>query len=278
MIWIGDVHGCAKTLLALIKQLPKNRQVGFLGDLVDRGPDSVEAMKIALDSSDTILCGNHDMMMVKCLLTDRDNWYLWNAWNRNGNRWARDMMNLRGPRKSILEMLAMIESLYERMIIFKMTERAIATHAFADKTIWCEGYHRPIPACEVLAMKMAGYNAEIPDNTQVPIPTAAEAIKNILDPDLKQWVFNSGVVDTLDTSSLLWGRSMKESEELAGIIGKKLIHGHTIPRNGEVYISDALVLVDTGCCLGDQYYLSAYDDETEEVWRQANIDYAQQSN
>jgi hypothetical protein len=269
MIWIGDVHGCAKTLLALIKQLPKNRQVGFLGDLVDRGPDSVEAMKIALDSSDTILCGNHDMMMVKCLLTDRGNWYLWNAWNRNGNRWARDMMNLRGPRKSILETLAMIESLYERMIIFKMTERAIATHAFADKTIWCEGYQRPIPACEVLAMKMSGHNAEMPDNAQVKMPTAAEAIENILAPGLKQRVFDA---DVLGTDSLLWGRRMEESKELAGITGKKLIHGHSIPRDGEVYISDALVLVDTGCCMGREAYLSAYDDETGEIWRQANIE------
>jgi len=53
MIWIGDVHGCAKTLLALIKQLPKNRQVGFLGDLVDRGPDSVEAAEHCMLSTAT---------------------------------------------------------------------------------------------------------------------------------------------------------------------------------------------------------------------------------
>jgi hypothetical protein len=103
------------------------------------------------------------------------------------------------------------------------------------------------------------------------MPIAEEAIENILAPDLKQWVFDA---DVLDTDSLLWGRRMEESEELAGITGKKLIHGHSIPHDKAVYISDALVLVDTGCCLGGQYYLSAYDDETEEVWRQVNIDYA----
>jgi len=54
MIWIGDVHGCSKTLLALLKKLLKNRDVGFLGDPVDRGPDSVKAMKITLDCSETI--------------------------------------------------------------------------------------------------------------------------------------------------------------------------------------------------------------------------------
>jgi len=269
MIWIGDVHGCSKTLLALLKKLPKNREVGFLGDLVDRGPDSIEAMKVALDHSDTILCGNHEMMMIKCLLTDRDNRYVWEDWNRNGNSWALETIDVQNPKTSDLETLALIESLYERMIIFKVTDRAIATHAFADKTIWCRGYRRPMSLQQVMLMKIAGYNAEMPDNTQVKMPTAEEAIENILAPALKQRVFDA---DVLDTDSLLWGRRMEESEELAGITGKKLIHGHSIPHDKAVYISDTLVLVDTGCCLGGQHYLSAYDDETEEVWRQANID------
>lgn len=271
MIWVGDVHGCSKTLLALLKKLPKNRNIGFLGDLVDRGPDSVEAMKVALDHSDTILCGNHDMMMIKCLLTDRNNRYVWEDWNRNGNSWARETIDIRNPKTSDLEILTLIETIYERLIIFKVTERAIATHAFADKTIWCKGYQRPLPPYETLLMKISGNHVEIPDNSQVKMPIAEEAIENILAPDLKQWVFDA---DVLDTDSLLWGRRMEESEELAGITGKKLIHGHSIPHDKAVYISDALVLVDTGCCLGGQYYLSAYDDETEEVWRQVNIDYA----
>jgi len=143
MIWIGDIHGCSKTLLALIRQLPKNREIGFLGDLVDRGLNSVEAIQIALDHSDDILCGNHDMMMVKCLLTDKGSRYFWETWNRNGNSWALDGFNFRDPGNSEEEALALIRTLYERLIMFKVTDHAIATHAFADKAVWCKGYQRP---------------------------------------------------------------------------------------------------------------------------------------
>ena len=39
---IGDVHGEYKTLLALIAKLPKNAQLIFVGDLIDRGEYSAD--------------------------------------------------------------------------------------------------------------------------------------------------------------------------------------------------------------------------------------------
>lgn len=40
---ISDVHGCYKTLLALIDKLPnkKDSKIVFVGDLVDRGANSI---------------------------------------------------------------------------------------------------------------------------------------------------------------------------------------------------------------------------------------------
>lgn len=37
---IGDVHGCYKTLLALIELFPnkQNSKICFVGDLIDKGP------------------------------------------------------------------------------------------------------------------------------------------------------------------------------------------------------------------------------------------------
>ena len=273
MICIGDVHGCSKTLLALIKQLPKNREIGFLGDLVDRGPNSVEAVKIALDHSDVILCGNHDMMMVKCMLTDKNNGYFWDTWRHNGNAWVYRDFNFGKPGTSEEEALALISTLYERLIMFKVTDHAIATHAFADKTVWCKGYQPPLSADEAFMMKLSGIDVEKPDNDQLKMPTAAEAIQHILSPDLKSSVFEAFMPED-QACELLWGRRLKESDELARITGKKLIHGHSIPRDKEVHISDNFVLVDTGCFMGSDHYLSAYDDETGEVWRQVNIDAA----
>lgn len=39
-IAIGDIHGCYRELMALMDKLPKDRQIIFLGDYMDRGPDS----------------------------------------------------------------------------------------------------------------------------------------------------------------------------------------------------------------------------------------------
>ena len=274
MIWIGDVHGCSKTLLALLKKLPKNREVGFLGDLVDRGSNSVEAVKIALDHSDDILCGNHDMLMVKCLLTDKHNGYFWELWRRNDNGWVYRNFNFGKPGPKEEEALALISKLYEQMIMFKVTDHAIATHAFADKTVWCKGYQRPPSAEEVLMMKLSGIEVEKQDNDQLKLPTADEAIQHILSPDVKSSVFDARFPED-SACELLWGRKISESKELSRMTGKKLVHGHSIPRDNEVYISDHLVLVDIGCfmgIMGGDHFLSAYDDETEEVWRQLNID------
>ncbi len=73
---IGDVHGCRTELETLLAQLgyqrdekniyvhPEERRLIFLGDLVDRGPDSVGVLKLAFDMVEAGRAfwtpGNHD--------------------------------------------------------------------------------------------------------------------------------------------------------------------------------------------------------------------------
>lgn len=78
---IGDVHGCLDELQALVAKLgwqtqpalhhPEGRKLFFVGDLVDRGPDSVGVLKFVMDAvaSGVALCvpGNHDMKLVRAL-------------------------------------------------------------------------------------------------------------------------------------------------------------------------------------------------------------------
>jgi len=88
---IGDVHGCFDELKALLKKLgyivskqedkseafgfhieaPAERRVIFLGDLVDRGPDSVNVLKLVMSMVEegTAYCvpGNHDIKLQKWL-------------------------------------------------------------------------------------------------------------------------------------------------------------------------------------------------------------------
>lgn len=70
-IAIGDIHGCKKELEQLVSLLPPKRQLIFLGDYIDRGPDSkgVIDFLIALSKKRdcVFLSGNHELMLLDAL-------------------------------------------------------------------------------------------------------------------------------------------------------------------------------------------------------------------
>lgn len=65
---VGDVQGCAPSLKALVKKLPKQSKMIYLGDLVNRGPDSLGALRQlkSLQESGRAECilGNHDLHLL----------------------------------------------------------------------------------------------------------------------------------------------------------------------------------------------------------------------
>ncbi len=79
---IGDVHGCLDELRDLLERMgyalssdrvtaPQGRMAVFLGDLVDRGPDTPGVLKLVMGmvESGTALCvpGNHDVKLMRKL-------------------------------------------------------------------------------------------------------------------------------------------------------------------------------------------------------------------
>ena len=66
---IGDVHGCYKTLLALINKLPNkfDSKICFVGDLIDRGSNSKEIIKLIRDNNYDCVLGNHESYMIDSL-------------------------------------------------------------------------------------------------------------------------------------------------------------------------------------------------------------------
>lgn len=83
---IGDVHGCAAELVKLLRRLgyrrpsprhpfrhPGGRRAVFVGDLVDRGPGIVQAMRIAMrmvaEGSALGVPGNHEVTVLRALET-----------------------------------------------------------------------------------------------------------------------------------------------------------------------------------------------------------------
>jgi serine/threonine protein phosphatase 1 len=69
---IGDIHGCVDALDALLEYLPIRPEdtLVFLGDYVDRGPDSYRVLLRLIEMRDSrpntvFLRGNHDIWMVR---------------------------------------------------------------------------------------------------------------------------------------------------------------------------------------------------------------------
>jgi hypothetical protein len=66
VIAVGDIHGCARELEALIEELSLTRhdRLILLGDLVNRGPDSAGVISLARQHAHRSLMGNHELRLL----------------------------------------------------------------------------------------------------------------------------------------------------------------------------------------------------------------------
>jgi bis(5'-nucleosyl)-tetraphosphatase (symmetrical) len=66
---IGDVHGCWQTLQRLLERIgwrPSSDELWLVGDLVNRGPGSLDVLRWAADHDDRLVSvlGNHDLHLI----------------------------------------------------------------------------------------------------------------------------------------------------------------------------------------------------------------------
>ncbi|WP_407529307.1 metallophosphoesterase family protein [Methylobacterium oryzisoli] len=87
---IGDVHGCAGLLDALLERIEAHRagrprRLVFLGDYVDRGPDSAQVIAtvraLQAGEPDDVIClaGNHEAMLLAAQAGEDDALWLANG-------------------------------------------------------------------------------------------------------------------------------------------------------------------------------------------------------
>lgn len=85
---IGDVHGCAKALRSLntALQLGSDDEVTFVGDYIDRGPNSRDVIEQLIDLGQrcrvVALRGNHEVMLQAVVIHGRDD----SIWMRSGGK------------------------------------------------------------------------------------------------------------------------------------------------------------------------------------------------
>ena len=130
---VGDIHGRVDLLAALIDEAarePRRREkraIVFLGDLVDRGPDSLGAIDLSIGAAAWIgadeeiaLMGNHEQMMRLALDSStplEDAIEALEAWIANGgDRTLAEFVEADGPPEDLDELLAAARaSLPERL-------------------------------------------------------------------------------------------------------------------------------------------------------------------
>ncbi len=58
---IGDIHGCAALLEKLLDRIGPEREIFFVGDLIDRGPDAPRVLDVLIERGARGVLGNHEL-------------------------------------------------------------------------------------------------------------------------------------------------------------------------------------------------------------------------
>lgn len=87
-IIIGDVHGHYAGLMTLLTEIAPGQQdqVYFLGDLIDRGPDSLQVVEFVQRSGYMCLLGNHEQLMIDSFPSGKPFSPALQAWLYSGGR------------------------------------------------------------------------------------------------------------------------------------------------------------------------------------------------
>lgn len=83
---VGDLHGCYKKLTEQLKKVsfdPKKDLIISVGDLIDRGEDSLKCLSLLNTNWFKSVLGNHEKMMVDSLDCVMDTYH----WINNGGSW-----------------------------------------------------------------------------------------------------------------------------------------------------------------------------------------------
>jgi len=84
---IGDLHGCYDLLVEKMYEIGFNKKVDRLfsvGDLIDRGSNSLECLKLIFEPWFFPVQGNHEDMMLSAVLDNESP----NLWLMNGGEWS----------------------------------------------------------------------------------------------------------------------------------------------------------------------------------------------
>ena len=86
---VGDIHGMYALFLAHLEDISFDREVDRMfsvGDLIDRGPNNLECLKLIEEPWFHSVIGNHEDMMIRVVLNGDNSHH----WFSNGGEWCVD--------------------------------------------------------------------------------------------------------------------------------------------------------------------------------------------
>jgi hypothetical protein len=116
---IGDIHGHSQALKKTLKNFKQNLkttpnlQLVFLGDIIDRGPNSLKCLQLVAQAKKEFnaitLLGNHEQFMLLSLWStnSKNQFDAQYNWMRNGGKWASPNYN----QKNLEELKTTLEEL-----------------------------------------------------------------------------------------------------------------------------------------------------------------------
>ena len=233
---IGDVHGEYKTLMALVKKLPKDAELVFVGDLVDKGSQSKEVIEFIRQNAYQSVKGNHESSVIeagKRII----------AYFNNEGSYEEIMENWTNNRLATFLSYGLVEEMEDGYLKFINDEKAI--EKFLDDSAWMEN----LPYYLELDCKHASDKQVVVSHSNI------SQIWDIRHDILKKDFFEHTVQWTRDNKTVA----------NRGIFN---IYGHT-PQKYGLCIEKDYVCVDTGCCYYEREEygrLTAYCVESAEVF------------
>lgn len=117
---IGDIHGDIDNLTNLVSWKERNYPNAVLtsiGDVIDRGKDSLGCLKLVLEKFDNYIPGNHEILMLGGLILPQNYGGYLEIFYSNGGKWLIDILMTRPniPPLTVLEELLGTDK-YNRLI------------------------------------------------------------------------------------------------------------------------------------------------------------------
>ncbi len=224
IICIGDVHGSLEELEELLKvcNYTSTDRLIFLGDLVDRGPDSLGVLNLVKALKAEVVCGNHDEKHIR--------------WRRNARR-------------------ELMEPGYKNKMRPFSEQRLKEHNSYSDELIeWMKTWPFYIPF-EVnnsnwLAVH-GGFLPKIPYNKQ---PTNVICRVGYLDKDTGKMVRHENY--KMPEGSVPWAELW---DQPYNVVHGHTVHSLETPYSGLSASNKEVWGIDTGCCFNGKLTCLIFD-------------------